>query len=96
MDSTISREEIMRMARDAGWHDALLSVSFTQPLLEKFFHMAYEAGAKIEREACAKVCRREQRSYEHLDRNGRSRYLDYAEVAGVCAAVIESRGKNDN
>jgi tRNA A37 N6-isopentenylltransferase MiaA len=48
------KEDIIRMAREAGWHDELLLVSFTMPLLERFFHMAQAA----EREACAKVCDR--------------------------------------
>lgn len=32
----MTRDDIIRMAREAGWHDDLLSVSFTAPLLERF------------------------------------------------------------
>jgi hypothetical protein len=32
----MTRDDIIRMAREAGWHDELLSVSFTEPLLEQF------------------------------------------------------------
>ena len=48
----MNREDIMRMAREAGWHDGLLGVSFTVPLLERFAALV----AAAEREACAKVC----------------------------------------
>ena len=46
----MTRDDIIRMARDAGWHDELLGVSFTVPLLERFHAIAVAA----EREACAK------------------------------------------
>jgi hypothetical protein len=32
----MTRDDIIRLAREAGWHDELLSVSFTEPLLERF------------------------------------------------------------
>jgi hypothetical protein len=38
---------IIRMAREAGWHDELLSVAFTGPLLERF--AALVAAAERER-----------------------------------------------
>jgi len=54
--SNITRDDIIRMAREAGatewcpgWH--LWTVE-----LERFFHAAYAAGATAGREACAKVC----------------------------------------
>ena len=40
----MTRDDIIRMAREAGF-DLFL-----------FFTLAYEAGAKDEREACARVC----------------------------------------
>jgi hypothetical protein len=39
--------DIIRLAREAGWHDELLSVSFTEPLLERF--AALVAAAERER-----------------------------------------------
>ena len=48
----MTRDDIIRLAREAGWHDELLSVSFTEPLLERFAVLI----AAAEREACAKVC----------------------------------------
>jgi hypothetical protein len=59
------------MAREAGWTDDLLEVSFVSPMLERFaklvaakaFQNGYEKGiagfneaVSLEREACAKVC----------------------------------------
>jgi hypothetical protein len=46
------QDEIMEMARQTGWHDALLDVSFVLPMLTDFAKLV----AAKEREACAKVC----------------------------------------
>ena len=56
----MKREEIVRMAREAGlekYHlpDATIEYEFDR-CLERFFNAAYAAGAAAEREACAKVC----------------------------------------
>ena len=32
----MNRDDIIRMAREAGWSDELLEVSFTAPLLDRF------------------------------------------------------------
>jgi hypothetical protein len=48
----MTRDDIIRLAREAGWHDELLSVSFTEPLLERFAALV----AAAEREQCAKLC----------------------------------------
>ena len=45
----MTRDDIIRMARDAGWHDDLLGVSFTAPLLERF--AALVAAAEREKVA---------------------------------------------
>jgi hypothetical protein len=42
----MTRDDIIRMAREAGWHDELLSVSFTTPLLERFAALVADAEAK--------------------------------------------------
>jgi len=52
-------------------------------------------AVKAEREECAKVCDREQRQFNHLDVNGRSRFVEYASVAGTCAAAIRARADNE-
>jgi hypothetical protein len=48
----MTRDDIIRLAREAGWHDELLSVSFTEPLLERFAALV----AAAEREACEREC----------------------------------------
>jgi len=49
----LSRDDIIRMAREAGMAGMLTDVVTTFDELERFFKLAYEAGAKDEREACA-------------------------------------------
>ena len=57
---SLSREEIIRMARDAGampikGEPKQLAI-VTNLMIERFANAAYAAGAAAEREACAKVC----------------------------------------
>ena len=47
----MNRDDIIRMAREAGWSDELLEVSFTAPLLDRFAALV----AAHEREACAAI-----------------------------------------
>ena len=69
--TTFTQDEIIEMAREAGWTDDLLEVSFVTPIIEAFaklvvakaFQNGYEKGVAafteavgLEREACAKVC----------------------------------------
>ena len=51
----MTRDEIIRMAREAGFTLQRDERLFTE-MLERFFLAAYAAGAAAEREACAKVC----------------------------------------
>ena len=50
----MNREDIIRMAREAGGSSGGIW-GFTVIELERFFNLAYEAGAAAEREACAQV-----------------------------------------
>lgn len=57
---SLSREEIIRMAKDAGampikGEPKQLAI-VTNLMIERFASAAYEAGAAAEREACAQVC----------------------------------------
>ena len=71
----MTKDEIIEMARQSGWTDDLLEVSFVSPMLERFaklvaakaFQNGYEKGiaafneaVSLEREACAKLCEQEQ------------------------------------
>ena len=54
----MTRDDIIRMAREAGagnLHGGEWAL-FGDASIERFFHMAYAAGAAAEREACAQVC----------------------------------------
>ena len=48
----MTQDEIIEMARQSGWTDDLLEVSFVTPMLEAFAKLV----AAKEREVCAKVC----------------------------------------
>jgi hypothetical protein len=57
----MNRDDIIRMAREAcdkdkvdPWHGGFWTI--TQEELERFFALAYAAGAAAKREECAKVC----------------------------------------
>jgi hypothetical protein len=51
----MNQEDIIKMAREAGFADSNGVVhAFYQ--LERFFQAAYAAGAAAEREACASIC----------------------------------------
>ena len=52
----LSRDDILRMAREAQWLGNIEGWTFNSyDELERFFKLAYEAGAAAEREACAQV-----------------------------------------
>ena len=58
-DDAALREQVIRMAREAGCREASHPMnpwSVTQEALERFFLLAAAAGAAAEREECAKVC----------------------------------------
>lgn len=50
----MNRDDIIRMARDAGFTLSRVEWVYTE-MLERFFHDAYAAGAAAGMEACAKL-----------------------------------------
>jgi len=52
----MTQDEIIEMARQTGWHDALLDVSFVLPTLTDFAKLV---SAK-EREACAEIAEKQR------------------------------------
>jgi hypothetical protein len=73
----MTAEESLQMAREAG----LLGLD-AEGRLERFRKLAYEAGVRAEREACAKVC----------DELADASNLVYAGRAAMhCAAAIRAR-----
>ena len=78
----MKREEIIRMAREAGAipiHKRPKELAVVgNENIERFFQAAYAAGQAAEREACAKVCES----------------MEYEFKAGYeCAAAIRERGE---
>ena len=54
-DDAALREQVIRMAQEAGLMDWNGQCVLTDGQLERFFHLAAAAGAEAEREACARV-----------------------------------------
>lgn len=91
----MTREDIIKLARDAGVRTAKLLGEFgTENALcdleiqdlraaERLARAAYAAGAAAENEACAKVC----------ERWGKNIRVETWDMAGAdCAAAIRARG----
>lgn len=79
----MTREDIIRMARDAGWTEYSLLHPVEAERLERFATLV----AAYEREECAKVC--EARETKELSVTGRGAAL-------VCAYDIRARGQDEN
>jgi hypothetical protein len=75
----MTAEESLQMAREAG----LLGLD-AEGRLERFRKLAYEAGVRAEREACAQVCEELRPSKRWYDK----RYYD---ACTACAEVIRER-----
>ena len=85
----MTRDDIIRLAREAGWHDELLSVSFTEPLLERFAALV----AAAEREACAEICERRKSLYwMEFDKTGSDADKAAAIASEECSDAIRARG----
>ena len=88
----MDREDIIRMAREAGFRDTTslivaLSVSWEQ--VEQFAALV----AAAEREACAKVCEEvESRAEELWDKFAYPEDQGMASGARQCATAIRARG----
>jgi len=80
----LSRDDIIRMAREAGLYEDGKFFVLEHSELERFFKTAYEAGATAEREACAKA---------RAERWGQEVGVETWGMAGKdCAAAIRARG----
>jgi hypothetical protein len=75
----MTSDESLRMAREAG----LLGLD-AEGRLERFRKLAYEAGVRAEREACAQMCEAMRPSEREFD----ARYYD---ACTDCAAAIRAR-----
>jgi hypothetical protein len=90
------KEDIIRMAREAGWHDELLSVSFTMPLLERLVTIAEDAMVK-RMHAEGFVTVGHMRQQIAAEREACAEVCDSeATIEGIaqrCAAAIRTRGQ---
>ena len=68
--------------------------AFNSYYLQVYGYTEEEVHALVEnivlqvKKECAEACLKEAQQWESLDKNGRSNYLDYADVARTCASVI--------
>jgi hypothetical protein len=74
----MTQDDIIRMAREAGFVEYLLRVYRADEGVEHLARAAYEAGAAAEREACADICD------QHASIEG---------IAQRCAEQIRARSK---
>ncbi len=97
----MTRDEIIRMAREAGIIDRSPFIGVRPAMMNalgNFFALAYEEGAKAEREQCAKVCDDRAMANENAankcdDKDDISSLRSAAWQMTVCAKAIRARGK---
>jgi hypothetical protein len=82
----MTAEESLQMAREAG----LLGLD-AEGRLERFRKLAYEAGVRAEREACAKECDAVSASADKAAVDGQYLVIRNGAEARRCAAAIRAR-----
>jgi hypothetical protein len=80
----MNRDDIVRMAREAGFESNSLGMTYTSGSLSNLLERFASLVAAAEREACAKVCEEATAAWtQHL----------YNDGCMNCAAAIRARGK---
>lgn len=82
----MTTDDILRMAREAGVSNASMTVSLLG-VLERFFRLAYAAGAAAEREQCAEVAK------AISDKYAVGHYGNEVDTADEIEDAIRARGK---
>jgi hypothetical protein len=82
----MTRDDVIRMAREAGWTGPEENVDYTN-MLKRFAALV----AAAEREACAKVC--DERKLPRLPDSSEFDHL-YNQAVSHCAKAIRARGSN--
>jgi len=77
----MTQDEIISLAREAGFAEGVAEIVGLEGF-ERFYQLAFAAGAAHEREACAKLCD---------ERASISRDVLAKSTAGLCAAAIRAR-----
>jgi hypothetical protein len=92
----MNREEIIKLAREAGFESNSLGVTYTSGWLPDLLERFAALVAAAEREACAKVCEDESRRAKwnwDNDISGNKPFWNGGEqLASSCAAAIRARG----
>lgn len=89
----LTREEIIRMARDAGFSAIGTNSALNSYVEEKIACFAAMVAA-AEREACAKVCDSIEDRYQKTEyHRWPEMRTDAQQGAGECAAAIRARGE---
>jgi len=87
----MTRDDIIRMALGAGWNWPEVHTTSIEDRLERFFKLAYEAGAAAEREACAKVCDAVAESANKAAVAGQYLIIRNGAEARRCSAAIRAQ-----
>jgi len=80
----MNRDDIIQMAREAGFEFNSLGGTHTSGKLDEHLERFAALVAAAEREACARVCEAQQ--------VGQPSYFEIDERIGECAAAIRARG----
>ena len=80
----MTRDDIIKMAHKAGFNWPEIHTTTVEERLERFFTLAYEAGAAAEREACADLWQAQKLTDEQI-----SDHIKAAIAAerNACAAI---------
>ena len=86
------RDELIRMAREAGFlGNGSPALDGFEEFLERFFNLAFAAGAAHEREACAKVC---DEKFDEFCESKDDWFNGFSNGSYECAAAIRARGSD--
>ncbi len=80
----MDRDDIIKMAKEAGFEINSLGWTYTQGFLSEHLERFAALVAAAEREACAKVCEERQEVFQKYYTKG---------LAAMCAAAIRARGE---
>jgi len=93
----MTRDDIIKMAKEAGFEINSLGWTYTQGFLSEHLERFAALVAAAEREACAKLCLEEANEAYHQEAfylpRGNQGLLRIAEGAKRCAEAIRARGE---
>ena len=81
------RDDIIRMAREAGWHDELLAVTFAVPLLERFAALVGKRAAAAEPDAYGYASRLAVAIWEKHYKDTAPQWKPFDDLMGVLTQI---------